>query len=124
MRGFEGCTDSPSGSRSRGHTVVAVGAPGPAILDHARTTRADLIVVGRNGAHAAGNTDIGAAARLALRGSRVPVFVVPRTEVLPRWLGRAAAGVDQDLSRGAGNPTSVEPPPGQAPAAGSPLGRR
>ncbi len=109
------------GQSLAGRTAVAVGAPGPAILDQARTTRADLIVVGRNGAHAAGNTDIGAAARLALHGSRVPVFVVPRTEVSPRWLGRAAAGEDQNLSRGDVNPRSVEPP--QAPASPSPLGR-
>lgn len=78
------------GQSLAGHTVVAVGAPGSAILDQARATRADLIVVGRNGAHAAAATDIGAAARLALRGSRVPVFVVPPTEVLPRWLGPMA----------------------------------
>jgi nucleotide-binding universal stress UspA family protein len=110
------------GQSLAGHTVVAAGAPGPAILDQARTTRADLIVVGRNGAHVASPTDIGAAARLVLRAARVPVFVVPRIEVRPQCRERGAAVADQNLSRPAGNPTSAEPPPGQVPA--PPSGRR
>jgi nucleotide-binding universal stress UspA family protein len=60
-------------------TSVAVGAVGPMILARARTARADLIVVGRNGAHATGPGDIGSATRLALRGAQVPLLVVPET---------------------------------------------
>ena len=59
-------------------TMVAVGAVGPMILARARAARADLIVVGRNGAHATGpGGDIGSATRLALRGAQVPLLVVP-----------------------------------------------
>jgi nucleotide-binding universal stress UspA family protein len=61
-------------------TMVAVGAVGPMILARARAARADLIVVGRNGAHATGpDGDIGSATRLALRGAQVPLLVVPDT---------------------------------------------
>jgi nucleotide-binding universal stress UspA family protein len=60
-------------------TSVAVGAVGPMILARARAARADLIVVGRNGAHAFGPGSIGSATRLALRGAQVPLLVVPDT---------------------------------------------
>jgi nucleotide-binding universal stress UspA family protein len=60
-------------------TIVAVGAAAPMILARARAARSDLIVVGRNGAHAIGPGDIGSATHLALRGAQVPVLVVPRT---------------------------------------------
>ena len=60
-------------------TTVAVGSVGPMILARARAARADLIVVGRNGAHASGHGDIGSATRLALRGAQVPLLVVPGT---------------------------------------------
>jgi nucleotide-binding universal stress UspA family protein len=62
---------------SEGRSIVAIGTPGPVILERARTSRADLIVVGRNGAHALGSTDLGSTTRLILRGARVPVLVVP-----------------------------------------------
>jgi nucleotide-binding universal stress UspA family protein len=65
-------------------TIVAVGAVGPMILARARAARADLIVVGRNGAHATGPGDIGSATRLALRGAQVPLLVVPDTAVPQR----------------------------------------
>jgi nucleotide-binding universal stress UspA family protein len=60
-------------------TSVAVGAVGPMILSRARAARADLIVVGRDGAHASGPGGIGSATRLALRGAQVPLLVVPDT---------------------------------------------
>jgi nucleotide-binding universal stress UspA family protein len=60
-------------------TSVAVGAVGPMILARARAARADLIVVGRNGAHASGPGGIGSATRLALRGAQMPLLVVPDT---------------------------------------------
>jgi nucleotide-binding universal stress UspA family protein len=69
-------------STTQGHpavvrTIAAVGAVGPMILARARAARADLIVVGRKGAHATGPGDIGSATRLALRGAQVPLLVVP-----------------------------------------------
>ncbi len=63
-------------------TSVAVGAVGPMILARARAARADLIVVGRDGAHATGPGGIGSATRLALRGAQVPLLVVPDTSSL------------------------------------------
>jgi nucleotide-binding universal stress UspA family protein len=63
-------------------TSVAGGAVGPMILARARAARADLIVVGRNGAHATGPGGIGSATRLALRGAQVPLLVVPDTSSL------------------------------------------
>jgi nucleotide-binding universal stress UspA family protein len=74
LRGFGTTHGQPAVVR----TIVAVGAVGPMILARARAARADLIVVGRNGAHATGpGGDIGSATRLALRGARVPLLVVP-----------------------------------------------
>lgn len=90
LRGLGPTGGQPSVAR----TIVAVGAAGPVILERARAVRADLIVVGRNGAHAIGAADIGSATRLALRGARVPVVVVPGTDALrPR---HAASGVIRD----------------------------
>jgi nucleotide-binding universal stress UspA family protein len=78
LRGFGTIHGQPSVVR----TIVAVGAVGPMILARARAARADLIVVGRNGAHATGAGDIGSATRLALRGAQVPLLVVPDTSSL------------------------------------------
>jgi nucleotide-binding universal stress UspA family protein len=75
-------------------TVVAVGAPRPVILERARAIRADLIVVGRNGAHATGHTDIGSATRLILRGSRLPTLVVPTTSHHELLHGQSVVGVE------------------------------
>jgi nucleotide-binding universal stress UspA family protein len=58
-------------------TIVAVGAAGPVILERARAVRADLIVLGRNGADATGSAEIGSATRLVLRGTQVPALIVP-----------------------------------------------
>jgi nucleotide-binding universal stress UspA family protein len=63
-------------------TSVAVGAVGPSILARARVARADLLVVGRDGAHATGPGGIGSATRLALRGAQVPLLLVPDTSSL------------------------------------------
>jgi nucleotide-binding universal stress UspA family protein len=73
LRGF--CTTY--GSHTALRTVVAVGSAGPMILARAQAARADLIVVGRSGAHATGPGAIGSATRLALRGAQVPLLVVP-----------------------------------------------
>ena len=63
-------------------TSVAVGAAGPTILARAQAARADLIVVGRDGAHATGPGGIGSATRLTLRGAQVPLLVVPDSSSL------------------------------------------
>jgi nucleotide-binding universal stress UspA family protein len=75
LRSFGTMDGQPSVVR----TSVAVGGVGPMILARARAARADLIVVGRNGAHATGPEAIGSATRLALRGAQVPLLVVPDT---------------------------------------------
>jgi nucleotide-binding universal stress UspA family protein len=82
------------GQSPGGRTAVAAGAPGPAILERARVSRADLIVVGRNGAHALSTSDMGSATRLMLRAAQVPVLVVPGTPIRsdgdmgrPGWTG-------------------------------------
>ena len=73
-------------------TIVAVGAAGPVILERARAVRADLIVLGRNGAHATGSAEIGSAARLVLRGTQMPALIVPSTGSLEPHRGRAGLG--------------------------------
>jgi nucleotide-binding universal stress UspA family protein len=85
------------GQSGRDRTVVAVGAPGPVILERARVSRADLIVMGRNGAHAMSTADIGSATRLTLRAAQVPILVVPSTDTL--GLRHREKGVDRDLKR-------------------------
>jgi nucleotide-binding universal stress UspA family protein len=73
-------------------TIVAVGAAGPVILKRARAARADLIVLGRNGAHATSSAEIGSATRLVLRGTQVPTFIVPSTAALEPHRGGADLG--------------------------------
>jgi nucleotide-binding universal stress UspA family protein len=85
------------GQSLESRTIVAVGAPGPVILERARVSRADLIVMGRNGSHAMRAGDMGSATRLTLRAAPVPVLVVPGTDTLGRRLGET--GVDRDLKR-------------------------
>jgi nucleotide-binding universal stress UspA family protein len=75
LRGLGPTDGSPAVVR----TMVAGGAIGPMILARARAARADLIVMGCNGAHATGTGGIGSATRLALRGAQVPLLVVPDT---------------------------------------------
>ena len=65
------------GAPLAGRTTVAVGQAGPVLLEHARAIRADLIVMGRNGKHAAGPTELGATAKLLLRAAHVPVAIIP-----------------------------------------------
>jgi nucleotide-binding universal stress UspA family protein len=79
LRSFGTMNGQPSVVR----TSVAVGAAGPMILARARAARADLIVVGRNGAHASSPGDTGSATRLALRGAQVPLLVVPGSGTRP-----------------------------------------
>lgn len=85
------------GQSAGSRTIVAVGAPGPVMLARARVSRADLIVVGRNGAHAMSTADIGSATRLTLRATKVPILVVPSTDTL--GLRHWEIGVEQDLRR-------------------------
>ena len=73
-------------------TIVAVGAAGPVILQRARAVRADLIVLGRNGAHATSSAEIGSATRLVLRGTQVPALIVPSTAALEPHRGGADLG--------------------------------
>lgn len=81
---------APSGVTGR--TEVAVGQPGPAIMEQADALGADLLVLGRNGTDAVGATEIGAATRILLRGSSVPVLIVPAEPARNR---RPAAGADR-----------------------------
>jgi universal stress protein E len=85
------------GQAPRGRTIVAVGAPGPVILERARVNRADLIVVGRNGSHAMSSADIGSATRLTLRAAQVPVLVVPSTNTPGVRDEQTAAAEDLEL---------------------------
>jgi len=54
--------------------------------------RADLIVLGRNGAHATSSAEIGSATRLVLRGTQVPALIVPSTAALEPHRGGADLG--------------------------------
>ena len=92
------------GQSARGRTIVAVGAPGPVILERARVSRADLIVVGRNGAHAMSTVDLGSATRLTLRAAQVPILVVPSNDTLGLRHGETGVG------RGSETNTAVQSP--------------
>src|SRR5690606_24403932 len=85
-------------SRITPHTSVATGVPGSVILDTARATDADLIVIGRNGHEAAGPAEIGSAARLLLLASHVPVLIVPpaRSGCWRPW-GAAPGGAGKQI---------------------------
>jgi nucleotide-binding universal stress UspA family protein len=98
------------GRAPRGRTIVAVGAPGPVILGRARVSRADLIVVGRNGSHAMSSADIGSTTRLTLRAAQVPVLVVPSTNTSEVRHGQTAAARDLGLDavRGLGWQSGAE----------------
>jgi universal stress protein E len=90
------------GRTPSGRTIVAVGAPGPVILGRAQVSRADLIVVGRNGSHAMSSADIGSATRLILRAAQVPVLVVPSTNTPGVRHGQAAGARDLELDAARG----------------------
>lgn len=68
-------------------TAVAIGDAGPAILAEAHRSGAELIVVGRWGAHALGQAGTGAVTRFVLRGARSPVLVVTDggAGLAPQW---------------------------------------
>jgi nucleotide-binding universal stress UspA family protein len=66
-----------AGEPFTGRTTVAVGPAGPVLLEHADAVEADMIVVGRNGRHAVGETELGAVTKLMLRAAQVPVAVIP-----------------------------------------------
>jgi nucleotide-binding universal stress UspA family protein len=73
-------------------TVVRTGEPGAQVLAYAHEHAVDLIVVGRNGQHAAGPTELGTTTRLLARAAPVPVVVMPPTgALLPRGPGRRRA---------------------------------
>jgi nucleotide-binding universal stress UspA family protein len=88
------------GSRPPVRTVVLRGEPGAQLLAYAQRHPVDLLVVGRNGRHAAGPTELGTATRLLARVAPVPVLVVPpavaprpdRPDRAARGLGRAPDG--------------------------------
>jgi nucleotide-binding universal stress UspA family protein len=66
-----------TGEPFKGRTTVAIGSAGPVIREHAIATAADMIIVGRNGRHAEGPTELGTTTRMLLRGVRLPIVVVP-----------------------------------------------
>jgi nucleotide-binding universal stress UspA family protein len=76
-------------------TTVGVGAVGPGILAEA-SSRAGLLVIGRNGAHASGTMDLGSASRFLLRTSPVPVLVVPTSEA---WVPARQPTADRRATR-------------------------
>jgi len=92
------------GQSARGRTIVAVGAPGPVILERARVSRADLIVVGRNGAHAMSTVDLGSATRLTLRAAQVPILVVPSNDTLGVRHGETGVGRGFDTDNAVQSP--------------------
>lgn len=82
-----------------GQAVVGVGHPGPAIMEQVEALGADLLVLGRNGSDAVGASEIGSATRILLRGSPVPVLIVPadrarrrRTRLMTERAAAFAAG--------------------------------
>lgn len=66
-----------TGEPFNGHTTVAIGSAGPVIREHSIGIGADMVIVGRNGRHAEGPTEIGTTTKLVLRGVRKPIVVVP-----------------------------------------------
>jgi nucleotide-binding universal stress UspA family protein len=67
--------------------TVSIGDAGPAILAEAQRSGAELIVVGRWGAHALGQAGTGAVTRFVLRGARCPVLIITNggTSIAPHW---------------------------------------
>lgn len=59
-------------------TVELTGDPAPAILDQARSWRADLVVIGRGDHRGAGGPWVGKETRMVLEFAEQPVLVVPR----------------------------------------------
>lgn len=92
-----------------GRTTVAIGSAGPVILEHSQATRADMIIVGRNGKHAVGPTELGTTSKLVLRGARVPITVVPPHRRQPHdQVRREMANTRRTLAGDAGRITYAE----------------
>jgi len=76
-------------------TVQLAGEPAPAILEHARSWNADLIVVGRSGTAGPGQPYVGGETRHVLDFTGAPALVVPppprRRETGPRRARPGAA---------------------------------
>ncbi len=72
------------------------GLAAPAILTHARSMRADIIVVGTHGRRGFDRFAVGSTAEGVIRAASVPVFVVPQRAATqnPGALGRAVVAVD------------------------------
>ena len=64
--------------------VLTHGEAASSILLVGRQVGADLLVLGRNGADAIGEDEIGTATGIVLRRAKLPILVVPRPEALPR----------------------------------------
>jgi len=64
-------------------TTVRHGEPGAQLLAYVQRHPVDLVVLGRNGRHAAGPTELGSTTRLLARVAPVAVLVVP--PAAPRW---------------------------------------
>jgi nucleotide-binding universal stress UspA family protein len=58
--------------------------PGSGVLQMLAATNADLLVVGRNGAHAMEEREIGTVTGMALRRAGIPMVVVPDAATVPR----------------------------------------
>ncbi|HEU4698658.1 MAG TPA: universal stress protein [Gemmatimonadales bacterium] len=56
---------------------AVAGVVAPVVLAAAREQGSELVVIGRNGRHAAGATEFGSAARVVVRAAPMPVLVVP-----------------------------------------------
>lgn len=69
--------------------VVVLGAPGPAVLAHARRTRSSVIVMGTHGRRGAAKVFFGSTTEAVLRRSRGPVLAIPPgcREPRPQWPG-------------------------------------
>jgi nucleotide-binding universal stress UspA family protein len=66
-----------TGEPFNGRTTVAIGSAGPVIREHSIAIGADMVVIGKNGSHAEGPTELGTTTKMVLRGVRKPVVVVP-----------------------------------------------
>jgi nucleotide-binding universal stress UspA family protein len=79
----------PRGAEEPVRTTVRHGEPGAQLLAHVQRHPVDLVVLGRNGRHAAGPTELGSTTRLLARVAPVAVLVVPPGA--PRWRRRDVA---------------------------------
>lgn len=80
------------GTKVRVETELLSGAPYVAIVRHARQAGADLVVVGRHGAHGVRHAFIGSTAERVVRKGDIPVLVVHQKAIRP--YRRALAAID------------------------------